>query len=287
MSQYIFGEIDVPKLEDDASPVPPFDVSRSMELNPNNELVQVLFAFIHSKVEEVRRALVDADKLRRATEEARRLAAQAAAIAQVINEDFAAFRGKVKKVRAKVSGGTDLFGIESNEEADQGKLVPGGVTPAQEEHPVAGQGAATEGNGLSERPAELLPLLAPREHGQEKGKPAQTRARTSRPHGGFKVEFDHMGAESHRAKYIPDERTIYLNLDHPQLVAARGAGPTEDPNFRRLAYEVAFTEYAIALATELAQLDGYFYELTDPIFEIGDTLNRLARKGAHLYATIS
>jgi hypothetical protein len=93
-----------------------------------------------------------------------------------------------------------------------------------------------------------------------------------------------MGAESNRAKYVSDERTIYINLDHPQLVAARGAGPVEDPTFRRLAYEVAFTEYSIALATELAQLDGYYIDPTDPIFDIAETLNRLARKGAGLYA---
>src|SRR2546428_1977971 len=39
MSQYIFGEIEVPKLDEDRSPIPPFDVSRSMRLNSNNELV--------------------------------------------------------------------------------------------------------------------------------------------------------------------------------------------------------------------------------------------------------
>src|SRR5262249_57305345 len=38
MSHYIFGEIDVPRLEDDTSPIPPSDVSRSIALNPNNEL---------------------------------------------------------------------------------------------------------------------------------------------------------------------------------------------------------------------------------------------------------
>ena len=130
-------------------------------------------------------------------------------------------------------------------------------------------------------------MLEANEQGEEKGKPGNSTTRKARPHGGFNVKFDHMGPESHRAKYMPDERTIYLNLDHPQLTAARGTGSIEEPNFRRLAYEVAFTEYAIALATELAQLDGYFYELTDPIVEIGDTLNRLARKGAHLYATMN
>jgi hypothetical protein len=98
------------------------------------------------------------------------------------------------------------------------------------------------------------------------------------------VKFDFMGAESHRAKYVSGERTIYLNLDHPQLAAAKGTGPVDDPVFRRLAYEVAFSEYAIALAMELAQLDGYYIDPTDPIFDIGETLNRLARRGAHLYA---
>jgi hypothetical protein len=293
MSQYIFGEIDVPKLEDDTSPVPPFDVSRSMELNPNNELVQEIHAFIHINVEEVRRALVEADRGRRATEEARRLAAQAAEIARVINEDFVAFRGKVKRVRAKAVGGTDLFDIRSNLDADDSKLIPGADTRADRAdqvgwvYPGAGDGGSGGGDQPGEEPPQMLPLLEAKEDGREKGKPAQSSSRKARPRGGFDVRFDHMGAQSHRAKYMPDERTIYLNLDHPQLAAAKGTGPTEDPNFRRLAYEVAFTEYAIALATELAQLDGYFYELTDPIFEIGDTLNRLARKGAHLYAAMS
>jgi hypothetical protein len=285
MAHYIFGEIDVPNLEDDMSAVPPFDVSRSMELNPNNELVQEIHAFIHSKVEEVRRTLVDADKRRRATEEARRLAAQAAEIAQLINEDFELFRGKVKKVRAKAVGGTDLFGIRSSETGD-GKLTPGGEIPAEQLLPAGGEGRNGDGGSSGTEPADLLPMLEANEEGRTKGKPAQSVARPKRPRGGFDVKFDHMGSESHRARYMPDERTIYLNLEHPQLAAAaKGIASVEDPNFRRLAYEIAFTEYAIALATELAQLEGYYYELTDPIVEIGDTLNRLARKGAHLYAT--
>jgi hypothetical protein len=47
-------------------------------------------------------------------------------------------------------------------------------------------------------------------------------------------------------------------------------------------YEIAFTEYAIALASELAR-HGEYIEPTDPIFEIRETINRLARKAAHLY----
>ena len=41
MAHYIFGEIEVPKLDDDKSPIAPFDVSRSMRLNPENETARV------------------------------------------------------------------------------------------------------------------------------------------------------------------------------------------------------------------------------------------------------
>ena len=104
-----------------------------------------------------------------------------------------------------------------------------------------------------------------------------------RPRGGFAVKFADMGPDEFRAKYQRDERTIYINLDHPQFVAARALGSLEEPTFRRLSYEVAFAEYAIALSTELAARDEYL-DPSDPIVDIRETLNRVARKGAALYA---
>lgn len=92
-----------------------------------------------------------------------------------------------------------------------------------------------------------------------------------------------MGEESHRATYVRDERTIYINLDHPQLAAAKGLDTIESPTFRRLAYEVAFAEYAVALASELAGRDEYI-DPSDPIVDIRETMNRIARKAAGLYA---
>jgi len=91
-----------------------------------------------------------------------------------------------------------------------------------------------------------------------------------------------MGAEEARAKYKREERTIYINLDHPQIEAAKHVGGIEDVAFRRLAYEVAFSEYSIALASELAGEDWY-HDMTDPIFDIRDTLNRISRSAARLY----
>ncbi len=71
MSQFIFGELDVPKLDSDISPIMPFDISRSMRLNPNNDLVRAIHSFIGTKVEIVRRGLLETEKKRREEEEAK------------------------------------------------------------------------------------------------------------------------------------------------------------------------------------------------------------------------
>jgi hypothetical protein len=51
----------------------------------------------------------------------------------------------------------------------------------------------------------------------------------------------------------------------------------------RLAYEVAFSEYAIALSAELNDNDEYT-DTSDPIVDIRETINRIARKAASLYS---
>jgi hypothetical protein len=203
----------------------------------------------------------------------------------VINEDFENFRNKVRKTRSKAFGGVDLYRTRDNGGFQENDVILGSEVPAEELTPTGGNGGLGDGEGGTGRePPNLNPLLFPTEDGELKGQPVGGSGRKQRPRGGFHVKFDYMGAESNRAKYVPDERTIYVNLNHPQLDVAKGTGPVDDPVFRRLAYEVAFTEYAIALAMELAQLESYYIEAMDSIIDISETLNRLARKGAHLYA---
>jgi Histidine kinase-, DNA gyrase B-, and HSP90-like ATPase len=140
MAQYIFGALDVPKLEEDTSPVSPFDVTRSMQLNPSNDLVREVYAFVHEKVEEVRRKLVDTERRRKASEEARKLAAQAAEIAEVINEDFEEFRNKVAKVRSKAPGSSDVHRNEDSGGSEEDDLVRGTEIAAEEQTPTGGPG---------------------------------------------------------------------------------------------------------------------------------------------------
>lgn len=282
MSQYIFGDVDLPALDEDTSPIPPFDMSRSMRLNPENELVQAIYSFVGRSIEEVRAKLVEAEKARKASEEAKKLQRQASEIAKVINKDFDLFRQKIQKAKAKTAEGSDLGPPTGSGATGEDDLLFGGDEPAEVVEPEGGPGSDGEGGGSGGVP-DLKPKVRAHEAGDATGKPAGGEGRKPRSRGGFDVRFEHMGEEEFRAKYFSDERTILINLDHPQLSAAKGSGSTDELTFRRLAYEVAFSEYSIALASELANRNEYL-DPSDPIFDIRESLNRLARKAAELYA---
>jgi hypothetical protein len=283
MTQYILGEIDVPKLDEDQSPISPFDLSRSMQLNPSNELVQAVYAFIGLKIDQVRRELLRAEKQRKASEDAQKLAKQAEKIAQVINDDFLDFSQRLAKVKAKTGRGLDL-GSEMNAGPDQDGLIPGTKVPAEIISPTGFPGSEGGSRVGGKEARELQPQLFPATPEVAKqGQPAGEKEGRGMTRGGFSVEFKPMGSDEGRALYVSDERTIYINIDHPQLVAARGADAIEDPVFQRLAFEIAFSEYAIALAHELNR-NNEFIDTSDPIVSIRETINRIARKAANLYS---
>jgi hypothetical protein len=281
MANYIFGEVDVPALDLDSSPVAPFDVSRSMRLNPANEIVRVLYAFLGSHIERVRRELVAKERERQRSEEARRLERAADEIARLLNEDFDEYRRQLSKVSAKGKGGTDHGAV--GEGGVRGEdLAPGCEVPARvvsERFSALGEDSSADAG-----PTELIPEFVEDPDGPLRAsRSGNTGSGRHRPRGGFGVAFRHEGAENERARYVSDERTITINLDHPQFAAAlKTANGIDDPVFKRLAYEVAFTEYAVALAYELSAQQHYL-EINDALFEVRDTLDRITRRAAHLY----
>jgi hypothetical protein len=286
MSQYIFGEIDVPALDADTSAIRPYDMSRSMQLNRSNELVQCLLTFIGPHIEETRRRLVAEQQQQRRDEERRKLAAQAREIARILNEDFAKFRSEWSRTAARASGGADggrlgEGGIGGDDDISAGTTVPARVIV---ENGGAGSGFDGRRTG-GETPRTLNPILEPGSDGDPPvGGPAGGpggQEGMRRPAGGFAIEFRDLGADAYRSRYPPDERTIYINLEHPQIVAARGLGSVDDPAFRRLAYEVAFAEYAVAFAHEKNRKAPY-PDAAEALYDIRDTLNRITRRGASL-----
>src|SRR5262249_37866719 len=103
-----------------------------------------------------------------------------------------------------------------------------------------------------------------------------------RPQGGFRVEYKNLGADLDRSLYDPPTLTIMINLDHPLVTAALGQGSVEDTTFRRLSYEIAFSEYAMGLAYEISQQDPNMAP-DDLLYEVRTTLNRVSAAAVALY----
>jgi len=287
MAEFIFGEIDISKLSSDASTPAAFDASRSMRLNPENPLVSAIYAFIGPRIEEVRKELVEAQRTQRLTEQARRLQQEASRIEEIINHDFESFRKRLQQVKAaEANAGFDVSDAPSarneNEEGGDDFLF-GGDEPAT----VAAVGieGTTEGGsaGSGGEPRRLNPIVTADPTGLSTGHHERPGDERSRSRGGFQIEFESQGEEAARAVYQREKRTIFVNLDHPQIAAALKGHGVDDPVFRRLAYEVAFSEYAIALAVELDRREE-FLEPQDAIVEIRETIHRIARMAAPLYA---
>jgi hypothetical protein len=288
MSEFIFGEIEVPTLEDDKSVPSPFDASRSMRLNPENQIVSAIYKFVSPLIEKVRKELVEEHKEEKASEEAKRLDEEASKIAKIINSDFDSFRNKLRKARAAMAGGGfDTGKNESRSGFDgQDDFLYGGLDPADITDENGDPGSSNGDGPIIDRPIDgaprrLNPIVTPDNEGLVKGH-AEGSGPSKRRRGGFQIEFINAGATSPRAKYESDRRTIFINLDHPQIASAKQGKTPEDPIFRRLTYEVAFTEYAIALASELNN-HGEYIDPSDPIYDIRESINRVAIEAAGLY----
>jgi hypothetical protein len=285
---YLFGDIDVPALEKQSSPIQPYDPTRSLQLNPQHPVVSVLLGFIGSKLEEVRAALVRKSKEARKTEQARRLAQEADKIAEILNEDFRKISERLHEIRAASSPkGAALaqFGAQPTDAgADdwiQGIQRPGVIVKPTPKKPSPNP---------EPRPPNPNPVTP---HVQARGRhdPAGDNAidpvggaegKRRRPQGGFRVEYRNIGKAQERSVYDPTALTILINLDHPLVAAALGDGKVEDTTFRRLSYEIAFSEYAMGLGYEVSQQDPNI-PADDLLYEVRSTLNRISIAAVALY----
>jgi hypothetical protein len=281
---YLFGEIDVPALENHPSPIQPYDPTRSLQLNPQHPVVAVLLGYIGSKLEEVRVMLVRKAKEARKTEQARRLALEADKIAQILNEDFKRISDRLHEIRAASSrkgSAQAQFGAQSTDENEdewvKGTQQPGNV--------VKNKGGAPE-PGPEPRPGPpplVQPRGAPNSAGDNAVDPVGgADGKRRRPRGGFRVEYRNLGKGEERSLYDPPTLTILINLDHPLVSAALGDGNIEDTTFRRLSYEIAFSEYAMGLGYEISQQDPNI-PADDLLYEVRSTLNRISTSAVALY----
>ena len=281
-ANYIFGSVDVPALAADRSPISPFDMSRSMRLNPKNETAAQIYGFVGFNIERIRSDLERQDRERRSAAEAKKLEKEANAIAEIINKDFSEWKTQIRKVTVQFSGRTDVFSGTALGE-DETVLVRGTEVPVNVVDTSGGPGPMGADGGGNQSGATGGQKFERSDIPETSADQTKGRPRRNPNAGGFRVDFANMGIEEARAKYERDNRTIFINLEHPQISAARQRGGQEDPSFRRLSFEVAFSEYAIALASEMAGA-GHYLDPVDPITDIRATINRLAVAGAKLYS---
>lgn len=280
---YLFGEIDIPSLETHPSPIEPFDPTRSLQLNPQHPVAAVLLGFLGSKLEEVRFKLVSRAKEARKTEQARRLARQADKIAQILNEDFRRVSDRLHEIKAassRMGSAGSQFGSRNtgDKETDswvRGTQEPGLTTPRAE---PSKSGTGSTGTETPDIPATGTPET----EGPDALDPVGGRGDRKKPRGGFSVEYRQLGKAEERSRYDRTTLTILINLDHKLVEAALGDGSVEDIAFRRLSYELAFSEYAMALGYEISEQDPNI-PADDLLFEVRSTLNRISSAAVDLY----
>ena len=278
-AQYIFGEVDVPILEDGDWPIPPFDNTRSIKLNPQNPVVAMLLGWISQELEQVRQELAQAERKRRRTERARKLAKEAEKIAEILNEDFAQQEMELeiaRKVKSREgSKGGDEALDECGEVTPGGGDIPSGLQEAGNPH---GDGNGSNGGHVSEgdtpRPGpSLIDGNAP---GARK-RTTQGRGKNRRPV--FSIAYENVTHSEPRSRYDRSEKTIYINLDHYQIANALQASGNniEGRQFREMCYEVASVEYALVLEDEKIE-KGNVLEPEDALLNVRETINRITTR---------
>lgn len=278
-SEYLFGTFDVPALASHNSSVAPFDMSRSMKLNPRNEVVAEVIRFVGVNLEGVRKDLEHEDRERRRGEEQKKLQNQGSKIAELINRHFKEWSAKLKSTMAKAGVGKDLLAAKDQRNIDETNVVFGDELPAIIVDSERGIGPVPP-PGPDPIPRPLLPRVELDDAAAENLAAQGAAAKEKHRAGGFDVSFEKIGVNEKRAKFEKETRRIIINLEHPRIVMeAKSAGDhslVEDTHFLRMAYEIAFTEYAIVLAQELSTV-GFFMDAQDALVELRQTIDDLSK----------
>ncbi len=283
MANYIFGEVETPSIETFNTEIAPYNPTRDLTLNPQHPVVNILQPFIGKNLEIVRKELVQQLQEARKTEEAKRLSELSNRMADIINEDFASIERRLLTIKSRVSqpydakatyGGSGLSGDE-DETYIEGTQVNGLVQTKD-----SPKEATSKQN--SKPPPDIPKAGKPDDLGDDKIDPVGGEGKKRRPRGGFNVEYRPLGQDSRRSQFVQEERLILINLDHPIINAAKDKYGSGSETFIHITYDIAFSEYAIALVTDMA-LDDPGMPADEGMYEIRDILDRVSRLAAKVY----
>jgi hypothetical protein len=262
MANYIFGEIDCPLLDQDNQDISPYSMSRDMTLVKHNPIVRELHNFIGLKAEELRAHLLQEHKENKKTEQAQKLQKVADKIALRINDHFRNYIDKIKMNIARRSDGrTDFMqaktGFDKTE--DNQTLTTGNELNALLNTFQNFDLNNSERNNRDKNKNNKKPNI---DKNKEKKAKKTEGGGNKKSSGGsnFKIDYQRHGVSSPRAKYVAEENTVYINLDHPYISSIS----QEDESFRftEVTSEIAYTEYAMGLVNLLYN-NKYYKDATD------------------------
>lgn len=281
LSERLFGEVDVPLLEQVSDDIAPFDNTRNNLLNRANPRVVILIAWISQELEKVRQSLVKEEREKRKTEQAKKLAQEAQRMADILNEDFKNLmidlevsRRITGKTKSKISEATSLQGEILPEDGNQDSNWQQTGQPHGNGH--RGKNPPGEGDLPREGPS-LIP-------GDSKGAQKESNESGSKRRSGlFSIEFVNSTKDYPRSQYKREEHKILINLDHPQIALAlrEGGGAQDSRHFLAMVYEVAAVEYAQAVQFERFN-QGEQIDAAEALFAVGDAVDRVTRKFAEV-----
>jgi len=285
MANYIFGEIDCPKLDDDDQEIAATTIARDMQLNQKNPNVKSLYSFVGIHIEETRKNLVKENDEKKQSEEAKKLKKEAEKISEKLNQHFQKFKNKIKIKQNRRADGTDGIAAASNsgENNENGSLTVGDEIEALLNNDLNIL-KSLNSNKITDRLEKSKGGIKNLEESKKEKKKAKkvNGGGKNQSSGGtkFKVDFDNNSPENPRAKFISDENTVYINLDHAYIKDLRKGDASKDVTknlfFTKISHEIAYTEYAMGLVNLLYQ-KGYYGEATDEYLqEVRDVINALS-----------
>jgi hypothetical protein len=281
---YLFGEVDVPALEEAAyeGTVTAYDASRSMRLNYDHPTAAALLGFIGSSMEQVRALLVEEARQMRRQADAKRLAKEAEQIAQLLNEDLKDVNDRIGEMHNLRKRANAVANAGEEEGEDEPAFIEGSTQPGTLDEPVP-----ADPDGESNAHGSDVAMLAsgkPESTGGDLVDETGSKGSRKRRTGGLRVEYLHLGQDEERSHYDPEQSIIIINLDHSMVAAAlKLDGNEASTAFRRLSYEIAMTEYAMVVAKRLYVMDPGLSG-DDVLFEVRDALRRVTSRAAGLYA---
>ena len=174
-----------------------------------------------------------------------------------------------------------MFGSGQPAGEDQSSWIQGVDTPGDVDKPE--RTSTSESNKAQNRPDPQLKASGlPNPTGADSVSPSGGSGKRRKPKGGFSVGYKNLGSDEARSVYDDATLQIIINLDHPVVAKALKTGGPEDQAFRRLSYEIAFSEYSMALGYEMVGQDPDI-PADDLLYEVRSTLNRVSAAAVFLY----